>query len=141
MKRKNEALKEKRNCKHCTKPFLKYPSIKRSFCSRACAYESRVGKHQINGSTFRKEQPELMKRKPDKWKEMLDRCFPDLMIRRAIACIVFWDYFGRREVKNRWEHLDEYIQPHSNNTSNQRIRNGLMRLGYTHDNACSRIGD
>lgn len=139
--RKNAAIKEERSCKHCSKAFFEYPKIKHNYCSKVCCYESRVGKKQINGLTFRKEQPELQKRSPIKWKEMLDKCFPDVMVRRAIACIIFWDYFDKRDVTKRWDQLDEYIAPHFNTTSNQRIRSGLMRLGYTHENAEARIGD
>jgi hypothetical protein len=87
------------------------------------------------------ESAELKKRKkikPQEWKARIDK-IKNIDSRRAIACIVWWDFFGDRLHSERWDHLDEYIKAKPHDLSNSEAENMLVQVGYTEYMAYARV--
>lgn len=79
-------------------------------------------------------QANLRARSPQEWRERIDRI--PYEFRLAIASIVWWDFFSEREVKERWDELDEYVdafyvRSHANDAPHPIIKQYLAELGYS----------
>jgi hypothetical protein len=55
-----------------------------------------------------KRNAEVHRTLPEVWAERIAK-IEDETTRTMIARIVWWDFFGNRDVANRWPHLDEYL--------------------------------
>jgi hypothetical protein len=67
---------------------------------------------------------------PEGWKAAVLE-ITDKELRRATANIIWWDYFGRRTVSERWPHLDAFIGCSENVYVDPReIRDALVQCGY-----------
>lgn len=80
---------------------------------------------------LRKYRVRLNRRKPEDWRSAIE-AIADPILRVQAACIVWWDYFGKREVPARWPHLDVYRkawQP-SWEINQPALEAELLRLGF-----------
>lgn len=82
----------------------------------------------------------LFLRTPQEWRTLIDT-ITDRVVRVQVACIVWWDYFGKQEVKDRWPHLDDYLYEWrwSDNANPAKCIKALERLGYSHYHATQRF--
>lgn len=82
----------------------------------------------------------LFLRTPQEWRALIDT-IKDRVVRVQVACIVWWDYFGKQEVKDRWPHLDDYLYEWkwSDNAKSNKCIKELERLGYSHYHAAQRF--
>jgi len=83
---------------------------------------------------LRKVKTRLNRRKPEEWRSAID-AIPDPVLRTQAACIVWWDYFGKREVPDRWPHLDVFRQAWrpSWKINQSALEAALLKLGYHPD--------
>jgi len=67
-------------------------------------------------------------------------------IRTKIGCLVWWDFFGARDVTERWSELDDIVNGHKKlhdypDFSREELINGLLCVGYTSYLAWKRINE
>jgi len=83
-----------------------------------------------------KKLKEMRKRTPEVWVEKINALPPS--IRGAAAKLVWWDYFGLRTVKDRWPHLDGYLQYIATEVQYGPLVEALLELGYPQQIALTR---
>lgn len=79
---------------------------------------------------------ELEKLSPEEWRQRLEKV-PDVQ-RAATARIIWWDFFSQRNVKSRWNQLDNLLQ--GPDIEGPLIAEGLMLCGFTEHMATTRVG-
>lgn len=62
-------------------------------------------------------------------------------LRRAVACVVWWDFFSSRISTERWADLDGYLKGSSLSLPLPLMCAGLIAVGYTPWNAILRLND
>jgi len=88
----------------------------------------------------RKTRSALKLRSPGQWLYAIQK-IADKPLRARVACLVWWDYFGGRTIRERWPHLDRYIDAPFVEFPVDAIRRGLFAVGYTALQAYSRAQD
>jgi len=80
---------------------------------------------------LRKARVRLNRRKPEEWRMVID-AIADPILRVQAACIVWWDYFGGREVPDRWPHLDDCLKAWRPawEIDQPRLEAELLKLGF-----------
>ena len=71
----------------------------------------------------------LKKVTPKQWLERIKAV--NEIARNRVACRVWWDHFGGRKVKNRWPHLDSYVNAPMTEVSDDEVIAGLYSVGYS----------
>jgi hypothetical protein len=71
----------------------------------------------------------LAKRTPQEWEDKIRELSG--AIRNRVACLVWWDFFGGRTVKNRWPHLDKWVNAPFEETAVEDVISGLHSVGYS----------
>jgi hypothetical protein len=71
----------------------------------------------------------LKKRKPEEWFAKIKPLTGAL--RNRIACLVWWDFFGGRPTKDRWDHLDKWVSARVIEVPTEDIESGLRAVGYS----------
>jgi hypothetical protein len=90
-------------------------------------------KTKTSGETTR-----LKKIAPQQWRSRV-AALP-LKIRTEVAHVIWWDWFGGRNVTERWTHLDTFIKrPKWHQPTDAQIIEGLMLCGYSQAYASKRI--
>jgi len=79
-------------------------------------------------------------RDPVEWRELID-AIEDRIVRVQVACIVWWDYFGKQQARCRWPHLDDYLAEWkwTDNANQAACIAELKKLGYSHYDASQRF--
>lgn len=49
----------------------------------------------------------LIARHPKQWVALISALAPEL--HHAVACVVWWDFFGLRQSEQAWPHLDKWV--------------------------------
>lgn len=82
----------------------------------------------------------MRSRTPETWRMLVDTINDDCL-RRAVASIVFFDFFGGRPARDRWTHLDEYVRGwrRDDDPEPTAIEAELLRLGYPTERAHHRV--
>ena len=72
------------------------------------------------------------------WKEAIQKL--DKKVETATALVVWFDNFGSRKVKDRWDDLDEYLKaPAFDEPSPEELIEALTKCYYTPERARTRI--
>ena len=77
-------------------------------------------------------------RGPAQWRAAVE-LIENIEVRARVAAIVWWDYFGGRTVRSRWDHLDVYLKHPFVPMKNILIEEGLIIVGYTPERARTRV--
>jgi len=79
---------------------------------------------------------ELNNRTPDEWLEHIMRFRGN--VRTRLAGIVWWDFYGNREAKHRWDNLDPFLAAPYIECDSHRLRECLIQIGYSEYMAVNR---
>ena len=79
----------------------------------------------------------MKKRTPEEWLIAIES-LPE-SIRRGVAKIIWWDFFGGRLNGKRWDHLDRYVQTPLEDIPDDLMLEGLQLVGFTESQARQRI--
>ena len=60
-------------------------------------------------------------------------------LRTRLAAIIWWDYYGVRESKARWNNLDAFVNAPYIECDKGKMRNALIKAGYSETMATERI--
>lgn len=72
----------------------------------------------------------LTRKTPVNWKRDVE-LIADQILRAAVASIVWWDFFGHRPVRQRWPHLDKYLDHVYVPIDKEEMKRGLALAGYS----------
>ena|SRR5690606_4069091 len=101
----------------------------------------RIALNSTDKSILRRElsaKRKLKKRSPEEWCDLLKEI--PKKHRSQVAKIIWWDWFGDRNVWERWPHLDRYIKPNEYvEIKDEKFVEYLLKLGYTPYMAHTRI--
>jgi hypothetical protein len=77
-------------------------------------------------------------RTPDEWSASV-RTIPCPRIRGAVACIIWWDWFGPRICSHAWPQLDDLVETgNAADATPDELRTALIAIGYSADIAAAR---
>lgn len=79
---------------------------------------------------------ELSKRTQEEWLEIIMTFRGNL--RTRVACLVWWDYYGNREAKHRWDNLDQFLAAPYIECDSHMLRECLIEIGYSEHMAVNR---
>lgn len=84
----------------------------------------------------------LRRRKPEEWLAAVET-IEDQNLRTQVACTIWWDYFGKREVRHAWKHLDGYLAAWNKYICIEPAehRTALIFCGYTSKLAEERVNE
>jgi hypothetical protein len=68
-------------------------------------------------------------RSPEIWAEEIEK-LPE-SVRVAVACVVWWDFFGQRLSSERWGHLDKWTKAKYVPATQEELTRGLFAVGYS----------
>jgi len=81
---------------------------------------------------------DLAKKGPKEWRAAVET-IEDKGIRAAVARIVWWDFFSKRLIPNRWPHLDKYLDGDYVKLDKEILKCGLYQAGYSPWHAHQRL--
>jgi len=80
----------------------------------------------------RNARARLRRRKPEEWLAAVET-IANRELRIQVACTIWWDYFGKREVRHAWTHLDGYLAAWTKDIFIEPTEHqaALVQCGYT----------
>lgn len=85
--------------------------------------------------TVSEESRAMLKRNGKDWRRLI-MTIDDKAVRHAVACVVWWQYFGGREFSERWSELDDLITgPGASSVPREALKAGLIAIGFSEERA------
>lgn len=93
----------------------------------------------MNTDTLKSEaeiKRELTAREPEEWLRIIVTFRGNL--RTRLACLIWWDFYGIRTGKDRWDNLDPFLSAPHTDCCQDKLKDALLKCGYSETMATQR---